>query len=108
MAVNLRDLPPFFDSLRLKGELSKRESQYEMMNSILMLLQQARLAARQGRANALPMHGRHQQAYSRPPSDMPMTEAQVVRKMNQRKSARKAEDSIRRQAGTPEVLVRTM
>ncbi len=41
----------------------------------------------------------HQQAYSRPQPDLPMTEAQVVRKMNQRKSARKAEDSIRRQAG---------
>lgn len=42
---------------------------------------------------------RHPQAHSRTASDVPMTEAQVVRKMNQRKSARKAEDSIRRQAG---------
>ena len=41
----------------------------------------------------------HQQMYGRAHPDMPMTEAQVVRKMNQRKSARKAEDSIRRQAG---------
>ena len=36
---------------------------------------------------------------------MPMTEAQVVRKMNQRKSARKAEDSIRRQAGELSALL---
>ncbi|KAK9865821.1 hypothetical protein WJX84_003538 [Apatococcus fuscideae] len=61
---------------------------------------QARLA-RQGRGGA-PMLMRHPQAHSRTASDVPMTEAQVVRKMNQRKSARKAEDSIRRQAAGEE------
>ena len=62
-----------------------------------LMLQQARLARQRG-AGAMPMR-HHQQVYSRPPQDQPMTEAQVVRKMNQRKSARRAEDSIRRQAG---------